>query len=74
MGVTLSTGSSLGWFIKYFTGNLSFEELLRGIDSVEVSSDNLLFTPYLAGERTPYADSQMRGSFISIDSKFDCIL
>ena len=26
-----------------------------------------MFTPYLAGERTPYADSGVRGSFIGID-------
>ncbi|MCA6071018.1 MAG: xylulokinase [Endomicrobium sp.] len=67
MGVTLSAGNSLNWFKKTFADNLSFEELLKGIDDIAIGSDNLLFTPYLVGERTPYADSQIRGSFIGMD-------
>jgi xylulokinase len=66
MGVTLSAGNSLNWFKKTFANNLKFEELFKGISDIPVGSDNLLFTPYLVGERTPYADSQIRGSFIGV--------
>jgi len=34
---------------------------------VPAGSNGLLFTPYLVGERTPHADSVIRGSFIGLD-------
>ncbi|WP_368251851.1 xylulokinase [Enterococcus sp. 2201sp1_2201st1_B8_2201SCRN_220225] len=67
MGVTLAAGSSLSWFKDTFAAELSFEELLGEVDSVSPGSDGLLFTPYIVGERTPYSDSQIRGSFIGMD-------
>lgn len=67
MGVTLAAGDSLSWFKNTFAPTLSFEELLSEIHTVSPGSNNLLFTPYLMGERTPHADSKIRGSFIGID-------
>lgn len=69
MGVTLAAGYSLDWFKKTFAPNFSFDELLSKISEIPAGSDGLLFTPYITGERTPYNDSQIRGSFIGIDSK-----
>ena len=68
MGVTLAAGHSLNWFKKTFANDLTFDELLDGVGEIPVGSDGLLFTPYLVGERTPHADSQIRGSFIGMDS------
>lgn len=68
MGVTLSAGHSLEWFRRTFAREKSFKELLKNIGSINVGSDGLLFTPYIVGERTPYADSKIRGSFIGIDT------
>lgn len=68
MGVTLAAGHSLNWFKKTFADDLTFDELLDGVGDVPVGSNGLLFTPYLVGERTPHADSQIRGSFIGMDS------
>ncbi|SER50576.1 xylulokinase [Gracilibacillus ureilyticus] len=68
MGVTLAAGHSLNWFKKTFANELTFDELLKGIGEVPVGSNGLLFTPYIAGERTPHADSKVRGSFIGMDS------
>ena len=67
MGVTLSAGGSLSWFKNVFAKNMSFEELLDGAGKTPVGAGGLLFAPYLTGERTPYADSGIRGSFIGID-------
>lgn len=67
MGVTLAAGHSLNWFKKTFAKDLSYEELLSGIDEISAGSDGLFFTPYIVGERTPYTDSQVRGSFIGMD-------
>lgn len=71
MGVTLAAGDSLSWFKQRFAPNLSFNELLSEVGTVEAGSNGLLFTPYIVGERTPYSDSQIRGSFIGIDTQHE---
>ena len=69
MGVTLAAGNSLKWFRDTFAKDAEFSDLLANIDEVIVGSEGLIFTPYIRGERTPYQDSQIRGSFIGIDSR-----
>ncbi|WP_080848929.1 xylulokinase [Cytobacillus gottheilii] len=68
MGVTLAAGYSLSWFKDTFFKNEDFDELLKDLNQVSPGSNGLVFTPYIAGERTPYADSAIRGSFIGIDA------
>lgn len=68
MGVTLSAGHSLSWFKDVFAKDESFEDLVSEVNSVPIGSNGLLFTPYLAGERTPHADAAIRASFIGMDS------
>lgn len=68
MGVTLAAGYSLEWFKRTFAPDISFDELLGGIDGIPVGSGGLLFTPYIVGERTPYPDANIRGSFIGMDA------
>ena len=68
MGVTLSAGHSLQWFKETFAKGEDFDSVLEGVDEVPIGARGLIFTPYLSGERTPYADSAIRGSFIGIDS------
>lgn len=67
MGVTLAAGSSLNWFKQTFAPHESFEELLNNIDQISPGSNGLLFAPYISGERTPYTDSKIRGTFLGID-------
>lgn len=67
MGVTLAAGNSLSWFKNTFGPNESYEQLLKNISDIEPGSEGLLFTPYITGERTPYTDSDIRGSFIGMD-------
>lgn len=71
MGVTLSAGDSLSWFRNTFAQEKSFDELLDGIEEVNSGSNGLLFAPYIVGERTPYTDSKVRGTFIGIDKRHD---
>ena len=68
MGVTLAAGYSLSWFKNTFAKEEEFDALLGGLHEVPIGSNGLLFTPYLVGERTPYADALIRGSFIGIDA------
>lgn len=68
MGVTLSAGHSLSWFKEEFLAEQSYDELFAQVDRIAPGSNGLLFTPYIVGERTPYADSAIRGSYIGIDA------
>lgn len=71
MGVTLAAGYSLSWFKNTFAKDESFDSMLAGVGEVEPGANGLLFTPYLVGERTPHADSVIRGSFIGIDGSHE---
>ena len=68
MGVTLAAGHSLSWFKDTFAPTQDFSELLTGVGEIAAGSGGLLFTPYIVGERTPHVDSQIRGSFIGMDT------
>lgn len=73
MGVTLSAAGSLQWFVENVCTELATR---RGADPYQVinseanavapGSDGLLFTPYLAGERTPHADANARACFVGM--------
>lgn len=67
MGVTLAAGYSLSWFKNTFAENDSFDQLLDQAAKVPIGSNGLLFAPYLVGERTPYVDAKIRGTFTGID-------
>ncbi|MDO1604964.1 xylulokinase [Lactobacillus sp. YT155] len=67
MGVTLSAGDANSWFKKTFGEDYSFTEWMKLAEESTVGANGLVFTPYLSGERTPYADADIRGSFIGID-------
>ncbi|MGG5252736.1 xylulokinase [Neobacillus sp. SM06] len=71
MGVTLAAGFSLSWFKETFANQEAFDQFLEGVDSVPPGSNGLLFTPYIVGERTPHADSNIRGSFIGINASHE---
>ena len=76
MGVTLAAGGSLRWFRDNLCQDIKTDAQKRGIDPYEtitgmakrvsVGSEGLLFLPYLAGERTPYANADARGAFLGL--------
>ena len=69
MAVTLSAGHSLSWYKNQFMAGESFESIMGKIRNIPLGSQGVLYTPYLVGERTPYADAYIRGSFIGIDAE-----
>lgn len=71
MGVTLAAGYSLSWFKEVFAREESYEDLLADLSSVPIGAKGLLFTPYLAGERTPHADANVRASFIGVNQSHE---
>ncbi|AVH75398.1 xylulokinase [Weissella koreensis] len=68
MGVTLAAGHSLNWFKNRFAPEEDFNDLVASAKKSTVGANGLLFTPYIVGERTPYADGDIRGSWLGIDS------
>ena len=67
MGVTLAAGYSLSWLKKTFGPTDDFTDFVSSAAESKVGANGLVFTPYIVGERTPYADADIRGSFIGID-------
>src|SRR5699024_5256435 len=67
MGVTLAAGYSLTWFKETFAPEETFDYLLADIKSVAAGANGLLFTSYIARQRTLHADSGIMASLIGID-------
>ncbi len=68
MAATLSAGFSLKWFKNDITSfkELTYPKFLDHIASIPPGSDGLFYLPYLAGERTPYFNPNLRGAFIGL--------
>ena len=71
MGVMLSAAGSLGWLHGVLGEERDYDELLAAAAAWEPGVEGLLFAPYLAGERTPYADPDARGAFTGLSLRHD---
>jgi xylulokinase len=65
MSVILSAASCLSWVTR-LTGAASESALLKEIAEDERPSEDLLFLPYLSGERTPHNDPNATGVFAGL--------
>jgi xylulokinase len=65
MGVMLSAAGSLRW-LRDATGGASYDQLIQEAGEWPPGTEDLLFLPYLAGERTPHADPDARGAFAGL--------
>ncbi len=63
MGATLSAGLSLNWVREIM--NATWEELYASADRSGQARDPI-FVPHLSGERTPYSDPALRGSWTGL--------
>jgi xylulokinase len=70
MGVMLSAAGALRWLRDALVGE-SYEELLREASRWPPGTEGVLFQPYLAGERTPYADPNARAAFTGLSLRHD---
>lgn len=71
MGVTQGCGLSVSWFKHNFADNYSYKELDE--KASKITSDGIIFLPYLMGERTPHLDSNCRGSFTGLSASHNSI-
>lgn len=65
MGVTQGAGLSLRWFRDQFGGD-SYEDLTADAAKVPAGANNLLWAPYLMGERTPHLDPNARAALVGL--------
>ncbi len=63
MGATISAGLSLNWVREVM--NATWEELYASADHPGQAHDPI-FVPHLSGERTPYSDPALRGSWTGL--------
>ncbi len=63
MGATISAGLSLNWVREIM--NATWEELYASADHPGQAHDPI-FVPHLSGERTPYSDPALRGSWTGL--------
>ena len=74
MGVNLTSGGSLQWWVdsvlqglKGISGKQRYTAATAEAADIAPGSAGLLFLPYLNGERTPHADPHARGSFVGMN-------
>jgi xylulokinase len=68
MGATISAGLSLNWVREIM--NATWEELYASVDHPGQAHDPV-FVPHLSGERTPYSDPALRGSWTALSLAAD---
>jgi len=68
MGVTQAAGLSLRWVRDHLCGDgrTSYNQLTAEAASVPPGADDLLWTPYLMGERTPHLDARARAALVGL--------
>lgn len=71
MGVMLSAAGSLAWLRSVTDPGASFASLVDEAAAWAPGAEGLTFLPYLAGERTPHADPDARGSFTGLSLRHD---
>jgi xylulokinase len=71
MGVMLSAAGSLAWLRDVAAPGEDFGKLVAEAERWEPGVEGLTFLPYLAGERTPHADPDARGSFAGLSVRHD---
>jgi xylulokinase len=66
LGCTLSAAGSLQWFRDTLAKDVPFDQLMLEAASAPSGSDGLTWMPYLAGERSPHLDPDLRGAWLGL--------
>ncbi len=74
-GGTVGGGGVINWFEKHFcdyernvsSDKNSFEMLSDYAETINPTSDGLIFLPYMSGERSPLWDSNAKGVYFGVD-------
>jgi xylulokinase len=66
LGCTLSAAGSLQWFRDTLAKNVPFDELMQEAATIPSGSDGVTYMPYLAGERSPHLNPDLRGAWLGL--------
>ncbi|ABF44124.1 xylulokinase (plasmid) [Deinococcus geothermalis DSM 11300] len=66
LGVTLACAGALQWLHDKLAPDTSFDTLLAEAAQVPHGADGVTFLPYLAGERSPWMNPDLRGAWIGL--------
>jgi xylulokinase len=66
MGVTQAAGLSLRWFRDQLAAGTSYDQLTTEAALVPPGADDVLWAPYLMGERTPHCDPNARAALVGL--------
>ncbi len=69
MGVTLACAGTTKWWVEDILGTTDYGKVFDGISKTEI--DNLLFLPYMMGERSPINDPFAKGTFYGLNLMHD---
>ena len=67
MTVMLSAGGALRWLREtIYQNDASYAEIMNEAASADGTREDLVFLPYLAGERSPHNDPAARGAWVGV--------
>lgn len=65
-GVVQSCGNSLSWWIEKIHQTKDYDGEIKNVDIAHLGESSVIFYPHLTGDKTIYADPDLRGCFIGI--------
>ena len=68
LGTTQAAGGSLNWFRNQIAKEYAYKELDEMCKALPIGADNLLFMPFLMGERNPLLGIKARGVFFGLSA------
>lgn len=66
LGVTLAAAGSLQWYRDKLAPGVPFDALMQEAEAIPAGSEGVSFMPYLAGERSPHLDPDLRGAWLGL--------
>lgn len=69
-GTIQSNGSTFDWWVKNIMGDEEYKEVDITMDAGRAAA-NVIFYPHLMGDKTLYADPNIRGAFIGLGPETD---
>ncbi len=66
LGVTLAAAGSFRWYRDTFRPGTGFDTLTQEAETSKPGANGVTFKPYLAGERTPHLNPDLRGSWTGL--------
>lgn len=68
-GVMLAAAGSLAWARSVLCPDLTYEDVYKEAAASPPGSDDLIFLPYLSGERCPHPDPHARGAWLGLSAR-----